>query len=397
MSARRFETIAVRAGAERDATGAIAPPLHLSTIYEHGPAGERTHGFVYIRADNPTQRRLESALSAIEGGEAALSFASGVAAGAAYLQSLPAGSHVLFGRDLFYGFRALAPMFLPRWSIEWSDADMTDPAAVRAAIRPETRLVWVETPSNPMMHVTDLAALAEIAHTAGARLLVDATFPTPALLRSLSLGADVTLHSTTKYLGGHTDVQGGALVFARKDETYARIEEIRTLLGGVASPFGSWLVLRGVRTLSARMRVHSANAQAVACALEAHPDVVAVRYPGLASHPQHEVAAAQMKDFGGMLSFQVAGGRARAIQVTSRVRLFINAGSLGGPESLIQHAASVMHPVGDVPGDLLRLSVGLEHPDDLIEDLEQALGGVFSARPVDVQASVRGRGAGRLV
>jgi cystathionine gamma-synthase len=370
----KFETLAVRAGCERDATGAIAPPLHFSTNYEHGPSGEQLHEYLYIRIDNPTQRRLESALAAVEGGQAALVFASGVAAGAAYLQSLPAGSHVLFADDLFYGFRAMVPKFLPRWGIHWSEVDMTDLAAVRSAIRPETRLLWTETPSNPLMKVTDIGSLAQLAHAAGAILLVDSTFPTPALLRPLAFGADAALHSTTKYLGGHSDVQGGALVFARSDGALPRIAEIRKLLGGVASPFNSWLVHRGLRTLAARMAAHSANAGAVARALEAHSRVARVLYPGLPSHPGQAIAQKEMDDFGGMLSFRVKGGRARAIEVASRVHLFINAGSLGGPESLIQHAASVMHPADRIPDDLLRLSIGLEHPEDLVADLEQALG-----------------------
>jgi cystathionine gamma-synthase len=282
----KFETLAVRAGGERDATGAITPPLHFSTNYEHGPAGEQLHDYLYIRIDNPTQRRLESALAAVEGGQAALVFASGVAAGAAYLQSLPAGSHVLFADDLFYGFRAMVPKFLPRWGIHWSEVDMTDLAAVRSAIRPETRLLWTETPSNPLMKVTDIGSLAQLA----------------------------------------------------------------------------------------RMAAHSANAGAVARALEAHSRVARVLYPGLPSHPGQAIAQKEMDDFGGMLSFRVKGGRARAIEVASRVHLFINAGSLGGPESLIQHAASVMHPADRIPDDLLRLSIGLEHPEDLVADLEQALG-----------------------
>jgi cystathionine gamma-synthase len=370
----KFETLAVRAGAERDPTGAIAPPLHLATNYEHGPAGEHLHDFIYTRVDNPTQRRLETALAAVEGGEVALAFASGVAAGAAYFQSLPQGSHVLFGDDLFYGFRTMAPTFFPRWGISWSAVDMTDLAAVRTAIRPETRVLWTETPSNPLLKVVDITTLAEIAHGAVAQLLVDSTFPTPALLRPLTLGADVTLHSTTKYLGGHSDVQGGALVFARSGDSFSEIKQIRTMLGSVASPFGSWLVLRGLRTLAARMRVHSANARLVASALGAHKQVAEVLYPGLRTHPGHEVASSEMCDFGGMLSFRVKGGRDRAIQVASRTKLFLNAGSLGGPESLIQHAASMMHPRGAIPDDLLRLSIGLEHPDDLVADLESALG-----------------------
>lgn len=370
----RFETLAVHAGSERDATGAIVPPLHLSTNYEHGPAGERLHDFIYTRVDNPTQRRLETALAAVEGGEAALVFASGVAAGAAYFQSLPPGSHVLFADDLFYGFRSMAPGFFPRWGITWSDVDMTDLAAVRRAIRPETRVLWTEIPSNPLMKIVDIAVLAEIAHSVGAQLLVDSTFPTPALLRPLALGADVTLHSTTKYLGGHSDVQGGSLVFARNGDTFTEIKRIRTLLGSVASPFSSWLVLRGLRTLTARMRMHSANAREVAAALHANRQVREVLYPGLPTQPGHEMAERQMTDFGGMLSIRVQGGRNQAIRVASRTKLFVNAGSLGGAESLIQHAASLMHPPGAIPDDLLRLSIGLEHADDLIADLEAALG-----------------------
>ncbi len=370
----RFETLAVHAGGERDETRSIAPPLHLSSNYEHGPSGEILHGYLYARKDNPIQRRLENALAEVEGGQASLVFASGVAAGAAYLQSLPPGSHVLFSDDLFYGFREMAPSFLPRWGIEWSNADMADLAAVRAAMRPATRLVWAETPTNPMMKVQDIVGLTEIAHGAGAQLLVDSTFATPGLLRPLSLGADVALHSTTKYLGGHSDVQGGALVFARKDDAHSRVTQIRTVLGSVAAPFSSWLVLRGLRTLTARMRVHSANAITVAAFLELNPSVAEVLYPGLVSNAGYFIAKEQMRDFGGMLSFRVRGGRPRAIEVASRVRLFVNAGSLGGSESLIQHSVSVMHSAGAVPEDLLRLSIGLEHPEDLIADLEQALG-----------------------
>ncbi len=372
-SSMKFETIAVHAGAERDSTGAIAPPLHLSTNFEHSPSGETLNGFLYVRIDNPVQRRLENALTSVEGGQTALVFASGAAAGATYLQSLPSGSHVLFSDDLFYGFRAMAPSFLPHWGIEWSEVDMTDLAAVRAGIRSNTKLVWAELPTNPLMKIIDVAAIAKIAHSAGAQLLVDSTFPTPALLRPLPLGADVTLHSTTKYLGGHSDVQGGALVFAQRDEQFAQASNIRKMLGSVAAPFNSWLVLRGLRTLPTRMRVHSANAMAVAVFLESHPQVAEVLYPGLPSNPGHRVAKEQMTDFGGMLSFRAKGGGNRAIEIASQVRLFINAGSLGGSESLIQHAVSVMHPADNIPNDLLRVSVGLEHPDDLIADLRQAL------------------------
>lgn len=370
----RFETLAVHAGGERDETGAIAPPLYFSTNYEHNPDGEPPRDFLYIRFDNPMQRRLESALALLDGGEASLVFASGAAAAAAYLQSLQPGSHILFCDDLFYGYRDIVPDFLPRWNIDWSYVDMTDLDAVRAGMRPNTRALWAESPTNPLMRIYDLAGLAELAHERDAQLLVDGTFATPALLKPLLLGADVTLHSTTKYIGGHSDVLGGALVFRRQSEQVSRIRQVRKLLGGVAAPFSSWLVLRGLRTLAARMRVHSTNALIVASFLEPHPQVNEVFYPGLTSNSGHPLAKQQMSEFGGMLSFRVQGGRERAIEVASRVRLFINAGSLGGPESLIHHAVSFMHSPGHTPDDLLRLSVGLEHPADLMDDLKQALG-----------------------
>jgi cystathionine gamma-synthase len=376
----RFETTAVHAGGARDpATAAVSPPIHLSTTYEHGPGGEILQGFTYIRDGNPTQTRLEEALVALEGGAGALFFASGVAAGAAYLQTLPAGSHVVFADDLYHGFRAMAVGFLPRWGIESTAVDLERLEDVRAAFRPTTRLVWAESPSNPLMQIVDIRRLAGIAHDAGAGLIVDGTFATPALQRPLSLGADAVLHSATKYLGGHSDVQGGAVVLARRDDRFERILAARKILGSVASPFNAWLVLRGLRSLACRMERHSATALALARALEGHRGVEAVHYPGLPSHPGHEIAMEQMSAFGGMLSFRVAGGRSRAIEVASRVRLFINATSLGGAESLIEHRASHEGPRSTAPQDLLRVSVGLEHPDDLIEDLEQALATIGGA------------------
>jgi cystathionine gamma-synthase len=372
----QFETIAVHAGGEVDpATGAVAPPIHLSTTFEHGPAGEVPRGYLYIRESNPTQTRLEQALAAVEGGEAAFVFASGMAAGAAYLQTLPAGSHVLFHRDLYYGFRTLAHDYLPRWGLEASAADLGDDQAFAGALRPATRLVWAETPTNPLLEVLDLRRIAEAAHAHGASLLVDGTLATPALQRPLELGADAVLHATTKYLGGHSDVQGGALVLRRRDPGLAaRLDQVRHDLGAVASPFNSWLVLRGLRTLACRMERHAANALAVARALAGRPgEVAAVHYPGLPSHPGHEIARRQMRAFGGMVSFRLAGGREHALRVASRLRLFLNATSLGGSESLVEHRASAEGAHSTAPPDLLRASIGLEHPDDLIADLAQAL------------------------
>jgi cystathionine gamma-synthase len=371
----QFETIAVHAGGEVDpATGAVAPPIHLSTTFEHGPAGEVPHGHLYIRDGNPTQTRLEQALAAIEGGKEACVFASGMAAGAAYLQALPAGSHVLFHHDLYYGVRVLANDYLPRWGIEASAVDLADERAFAAALRPATRLVWAETPTNPLLEVLDLRRIAAVAHDHGASLIVDGTLATPALQRPLDLGADAVMHATTKYLGGHSDVQGGALVLRRRDpELAARLVRVRHDLGAVASPFNSWLVLRGLRSLACRMERHAANAMAVASALAARPEVAAVHYPGLPSHPGHEIARRQMRAFGGMVSFRLAGGREHALRVAGRLRLFLNATSLGGSESLIEHRASAEGAHSTAPPDLLRASIGLEHPDDLIADLLQAL------------------------
>ena len=369
-----IDTILVHGGGRRDEeTGAISPPIHLSTTFERTGEGEPSHGFSYVRDGNPTQARLEEALAAIDGAAGALFFASGMAAGASLLQALPRGSHVLLPDDSYYGYRELAEELFSQWNLTWDVVAMEDADAVRAAMRPETRLVWAESPSNPLMKVVDLAALAEVAHARGALLLVDATFATPVLQRPIELGADVVMHSTTKYMGGHSDVQGGSLAFRKRDELFTRVEHVRKLAGGVASPFNAWLVLRGLRTLSARMRVQSENAMAVARFLAQHPRVEAVFYPGLESHARHEVAKKQMSSFGGMLSFLVRGGRAEALAVTAKTRIFVRATSLGGVESLIEHRNSSEGPGSRTAENLLRVSVGLEHPRDLIEDLENAL------------------------
>lgn len=371
----RLETIAVHSGGEPDeTTGAIAPPLHLSTTYELSADSRQIHGYRYVREANPTQSRLETALAAIDRGEAALAFASGMAAGAALVQTLQPGSHILLPDDSYYAYRLLARDFMSRWGIAHDVVDMSDLGEVRRMIRPETRLVWAESPSNPLMKVVDLGALAEAAHDAGALFLVDSTFATPYLQTPIDFGADVVLHSTTKYLGGHSDVQGGALVFRLRDRLFDEIGHVRRIVGGVASPFNSWLVLRGIRTLPARMRFHSENALALARFLQTHPRVEAVHYPGLESDPGYEIARRQMRSFGGMLSFRVAGRREDAIAVVARTTLFRRATSLGGVESLIEHRASTEGPDSPTPPTLLRVSVGLEHADDLIDDLGKALG-----------------------
>ncbi|MEO8161952.1 MAG: PLP-dependent transferase [Arenimonas sp.] len=372
----RPETLAIHAGGDADAqTGAIAPPLHLATTFKHGPAGERVAGFEYTREGNPTQDRLEAALAAMEGGATALAFASGMAAMNALLESLPAGSEVLAPEDCYTGLRVLGAEFLPERGISLRLVDFGDLAAVRAAMTRATKLLWAETPSNPQLRIADLAALAQLAHAGGAMLACDNTFATPALQNPLALGADVAMHSTTKYLGGHSDVLGGALVFARVDDWHARVAHRRHVTGAVASPFGAWLTLRGCRSLHARMAVHCANARRIAEFLHAHAAVEVVHYPGLASHPQHALAATQMRDFGGMLSFRVRGGREAALSVCARLQLVTNATSLGGCESLIEHRASVEGAVPFSPQNLLRFSVGLENVEDLLDDLRQALAG----------------------
>jgi cystathionine gamma-synthase len=372
--AMRFETKAIHAGAEVDkATGAVSPPLYLSTTFERDVQGETPRGFSYVRDSNPTQQRLEEALAAIDSAEAALAFASGMAAASALLQSLPAESHVLFPDDSYYAIRSIAGEYFPRWGASSDFIAMEDLDGVRSAIRENTRAIWCETPSNPLMKVVDIAALGEIAHSRGALLVVDGTFATPALQRPIEHGADVVLHSTTKYLGGHSDVQGGSLAFARRGELFEAVERTRTIHGGVASPFNSWLVLRGIRSLSARMRVHCENARAIAEMLASHKNVERVHYPGLATHPRHDVARKQMSDFGGMLSFLVRGSREEALRVTSRVKVIVRATSLGGTESLVEHRASSEGPGSRTPQNLLRMSVGLENTQDLLDDLQQAI------------------------
>src|SRR5215467_2595617 len=369
----RLETIAVHAGAELDsATGALAPPLYLSTTFEHGPAGEAIHQFLYAREKNPTQLRLEGALRDLEGGTASLAFSSGMAAAAALLQTLAPGSHVVFSDDIDIDVRNLVRTFLPAWGVESASEDLRNLQALKAAFGPNTRFVWLETPSNPLIIILDIRAIADLAHEVGAQLVVDNTFASPVLQRPLEYGADVVLHSTTKYCGGHSDVQGGCVVVKNR-ELLDKLFHVRDILGAVASPFNSWLILRGLRSLPCRMERHSANAAAVAGALVASPKVEAVYYPGLPSHPGHDIAKRQMKNFGGMLSFLVRGGREDALRVASRVKLFVNATSLGGTESLIEHRASNEGKTSNAPANLLRLSIGLEHPEDLIEDLLQAL------------------------
>jgi cystathionine gamma-synthase len=373
----RPETLAIHAGAEVDPeTGAVAPPIHLSTTFRHGPAAERHAGYEYQREGDPTNDRLRAALAALEGGAAALSFASGMAAISALLESLPAGGRILIPDDCYAGLRVLAVEFLPERGLRVQAVDMADLAAVEAACADGVDLLWAETPSNPLLKISDITALAALARRHGALLACDNTFASPVLQRPLSLGADVVMHSTTKYFGGHSDVLGGALVFARADALFEKVAHRLHITGATLAPFSAWLTLRGFRSLPARMNLHCANARSVAGFLATQAAVERVNYPGLPTHPGHAVAAAQMVDFGGMLSVQLRGGRDAALAMAGALQLFTNATSLGGCESLVEHRASVegANPVS--PQNLLRISVGLEHIDDLIADLSQALAGL---------------------
>jgi cystathionine gamma-synthase len=368
------DTVAIHGAHGPDAsTGAVAPPIHLSTTFERAADGSLPHGYSYARDANPNRVALERVLAALEGGAAAAAFASGQAATMAVFQALAPGDHVVLPASVYYGTRRLMDEVFARWGLTSTSVDMRDPANVADALRAETRLVWVETPSNPLLAVTDIARVAELAHSAAARCVVDNTWATPFGQRPLQLGADAVMHSTTKYLGGHGDVMGGALVTRVEDEFFARIRTMQTAGGAIAAPFDCWLVVRGIKTLSHRVRAHSANAMAAARFLEAHPAVAVVHYPGLPSHPGHAVASRQMTAFGGMVSVQVRGGRAEALAVAARVRLFTRATSLGGPESLVEHRASVESPGSGTPDNLLRLSIGLEHVDDIVADLAGAL------------------------
>jgi cystathionine gamma-synthase len=372
----RIETLAVHAGAQVDpATGAVAPAIYPSTTFERDADGSFPHGHIYTRSSAPNRSALEASLTALEGGAAAVAFSSASAATSAVFQSLAPGDHVIAPTDAYFGTGKLLRDVFAGWGLESSFVDMTDARAVEAAVRPNTKLVWAESPSNPLWKISDLARLGAIARGAGARFVVDNTTATPILQSPFEHGADLIVHATTKYLGGHTDVLGGALVARERGPWLDRLRLLQTSGGAVPSPFDCWLVLRGIRTLPYRVRAQSASALAVATFLAAHPRVESVHYPGLASHPGHDVARRQMSMFGGMLSVQVKGGADAAMAVAAKIRLFTRATSFGGTESLLEHRASVEGPGTTTPLNLLRVSIGLEHPDDLIEDLAQALGG----------------------
>jgi cystathionine gamma-synthase len=370
----RPETLAIHAGQQIDpATGAIVSPINLSTTFERDADGNYPREYVYARDRNPNRDALEAALTTLEGGAGTIMLASGSSAMMTLFQAMNPGDHLLAPDNIYYGVRQLLIEVFAAWGLETSFVDMTDVNAVWNAVRDETRLILIETPSNPLMKITDIEEVARIAHAAGAALACDNTIPTPILQRPLEHGADFVIHATTKYLGGHSDVMGGAIVAKEDSLFFDRLKLIRKVGGAIASPFSCWLTLRGIQTLPHRMRVHSHNALYVAQFLNDHPRVELVLHAGLTGDPGYNVAQKQMSGFGGLMSFLVRGGAEDAMRVTAKVKLFTRATSFGGTHSLIEHRASIEAPGSGTPPNLLRLAVGLEHPDDLIEDLAQAL------------------------
>ena len=379
MSEHAFATRAIHAGQAPDpTTGSIIPPIYQASTHVQDGIGGFRDGYEYNRAGNPTRSSLETQLAALEGGANALSFASGLAAEDALLRGiLKPGDHIVLGNDVYGGTYRLLTRVLAPWGIETTTVELSDADALRAAIRPETKIVWVETPSNPLLKIVDIALIAEIAHASGAIAVVDNTFASPALQQPLSLGADLVVHSTTKYLGGHSDVLGGAVVFG-DDRFYEQIKFQQFAVGAVSAPLDAWLTTRGIKTLAVRVRQHSENAQAIAEWAASRPEFATVYYPGLASHPGHDIAARQMSGFGGMLSLGLSAGAAAAKSFAESTELFQLAESLGGVESLIGYPpdmthASVRGTELAVPENVVRLSVGIEGVDDLIADLEQGL------------------------
>ncbi|GIK40650.1 MAG: cystathionine gamma-synthase [Chloroflexota bacterium] len=372
-----FETLAIHAGQPPDpSTGAVMPPIYQTSTYVQSEVGVH-QGYEYSRTDNPTRTALQSCLAALEGADFGLAFASGMAATDTLFRLINPGEHVLIGDDVYGGTYRLLDKVLRGYGLLFNPVNMADLEAVAAALRPETRLVWLETPTNPMLRLADIAAVSQLAHGAGAKVAVDNTFATPFLQQPLALGADFVVHSTTKYLGGHSDVVGGAILTS--DPTaYQRLKFLQNAIGAVPGPMDCWLVLRGLKTLALRMERHCANAQRIAAFLVEQPAVARVHYPGLPADPGHALARRQMRDFGGMISFVLKGGEAAARRMVRATRLFALAESLGGVESLIEHPAAMTHasvadsPLAVDPG-LVRLSVGIEHVEDLLADLEQAL------------------------
>jgi cystathionine gamma-synthase len=378
VSNMKPETIAAQSlGWIEEETRAISPPIHMSSTFLRDPDNQYRSGREYSRADNPTFDQPEAVLAALEKGKAAMLFASGMAAAAACFLALKPGDHVVIPKVMYWGLRGWLFTFARDWGLDVEAVEMSDLDAVKRAMRPgKTKLVWAETPGNPMWNLTDLAAVADIAHGAGAAMAADSTVSTPVLTRPIEFGADIVMHSATKYLNGHSDIVMGALIAREDNDYWKKITDVRSRVGGIAGSFEAWLLLRGMRTLYPRVRAACANAQKIAEHFAGHSRVEEVLYPGLKDHPGHAIAVKQMDGgFGGMLSIRVKGGEAAAIATAARVKVWKRATSLGGTESLIEHRGSVEGSDSPCPLDLLRLSAGIEDASDLISDLEQALGG----------------------
>ena len=374
-SGQRFETLAVHAGQPVDpATAAVVGPIYLSTTYERDVDGGYPRGFSYSRSDNPNRNALETCISALEGGSRALAFGSGLAVVAAVVQTLRSGDHIIAPDDVYHGFKKLLATVFVNAGLTTSYVDMTRPANVASSIHANTKLIWIETPSNPLLKIVDLEKIARIAKRAAVTTVCDGTLATPVLQRPLGHGVDMVAHSTTKYISGHSDVTGGVLITGEDNAIFAGAQQAQQIGGAVPSPFDCWLTLRGVATLPLRVRAQSASALRIAEFLAGHRAVEAVLYPGLRNHPGHAIAARQMKMFGGLLSFRVKHSANDAMRVAGATRIFTRATSLGGTHSLIEHRASIEGPGSRTPENLLRLSIGLENTDDLIEDLGHALG-----------------------
>lgn len=369
-----LETIAARVGTEPDLeTRALSPSIHLATTFARDQSGNHSGGFVYSRLENPTRQKLELALTDLEGGAKAMAFSSGMAAANAIFQSLKPGDRVLLPHDIYYGVKSLATDFFGSWGLVVDSVDMREVSRVKKALTVPTRLVWLETPSNPQVSIIDIRAVSTAARQVGATVLVDNTWSTPLITRPFEFGAHVVMHSITKYFGGHSDVLGGALVFAENDDLCSKVGAIQQKAGAVLDPFSCWLTMRGIRSLAVRLERQCRSAIILAQYLSSHPSIEQVHYPGLPTDPGHEVASRQMKMYGGMLSIRIKGSPEEAKQVANNLYYFANATSLGGTESLIEHRASIEGPTSTTPQNLLRVSVGLESVDDLISDLNQAL------------------------
>ncbi|MFK7951438.1 MAG: PLP-dependent aspartate aminotransferase family protein [Ekhidna sp.] len=370
----RFETRAIRSVSHLPESKPVSPPIHLSSTYERSDDGGYTNDFIYSRVSNPNRKALENSIASLEGGQLCLAFSSGMAAISAVFQSLKPGDHVIIPDDVYYAIYALLSEVFKSWNLEFTLVNMADVREVKNSIRTNTTLIWIETPSNPQLKLTDISKIASIAKENNALLAVDNTWPTPVLTRPIEYGADIVVHSTTKYFGGHSDVLSGCVVFKEQNDFANKTTSIQTLAGAVPSPFDCWLISRGIMTLSLRVKAQTESAMKLALFLNSHPNVEQVNYPGLENHPQHEIAKKQMHGgYGAMLSILIIGNEQLAMKVASKLQLFTSATSLGGVESLVEHRKSVEGPNSKTPQNLLRISIGLENVNDLIEDWTQAL------------------------